>query len=266
MSEKVYSPKYYKRFKKGQNCGIYQIRNIVNGKLYIGSSKRLGARKRQHLSDLKCQRHPNRYLQRAYNKYGKESFVFEVIEFCSEEDRISIEQYWVDRIGTLFNKKGYNISEVVELPQVNTGSANTKSKRTIHVNTGKVYDSARIGALETGQSYSAIRACCLRQRVMKSGDVWRFIEDYEKLTEEEKGLLLEKKKQAKEVICLESKKIFKSITYASQSLGLNKRNISDCCAGGRWNVKGLHFLFIEDYRECLKQGIEPSPKKFRFSE
>lgn len=257
MSERIYSPKYFKRFKKDQNCGVYQIRNIENGKLYIGSSKRIGARKRQHFSDLKCQRHPNRYLQRAYNKYGKDKFIFEVIEFCSEEDRISEEQYWVNRMQTFHsNKKGYNISEVVDIPQACVGSANIKSKKTIHVNTGKIYSSARIGAAETGQSYSAVRNCCLKKRHMKSGDVWRFVEDYEKLTEEEKEQLMKKKEWSKRVICLENKKVFESIGAAANFFNLNKRNISSCCLRERNSINGVHFLFVDDYESRSKQEIE----------
>ena len=248
MNERIYSPKYYKRFQKGQNCGVYQIRNKVNDKLYIGSSKRLGSRKRQHFSDLRCHRHRNRYLQRAYDKYGEGSFIFEVIEFCSAEDRIEIEQYWVSKMQTFVNnQKGYNISEVVEIPQPCRGSDNIKSKRTIHVNTGKIYSSARIGAHETGQSYSAVRACCLKRGKMKSGDVWRFLEDYERLSDLEKASLLEVESINKPVICLEDKKVYESLGIAAKALNLNKGNISNCCLRKRWSVGGLHFLFLEVY-------------------
>ncbi len=64
--------------------GIYQIRNLKNGKVYIGSTTRkFWARKREHFNDLKHEKHDNPHLQNSYNKYGREEFEFEVLEKCS---------------------------------------------------------------------------------------------------------------------------------------------------------------------------------------
>ena len=59
------------------NSGIYKITNKVNGKFYIGSSVDLKDRWRRHRSHLKNGSHVNTHLQRSYNKYGKEAFIFE---------------------------------------------------------------------------------------------------------------------------------------------------------------------------------------------
>jgi group I intron endonuclease len=60
--------------------GIYKIVNIKNGKMYIGSSKNIKRRWSVHKSALKNNNHHSVYLQRAWNKYGKENFVYEVIK------------------------------------------------------------------------------------------------------------------------------------------------------------------------------------------
>lgn len=60
--------------------GIYRIVNTVNGKCYIGSSKDIDKRVRQHMGKLRAGTHINPYLQNAYNKYGEESFYTECIE------------------------------------------------------------------------------------------------------------------------------------------------------------------------------------------
>jgi group I intron endonuclease len=62
------------------NSGIYKITNKVNGKFYIGSSKNIKERWKQHRSDLKSGSHSNPHLQNSYNKYGKKNFKFEIIE------------------------------------------------------------------------------------------------------------------------------------------------------------------------------------------
>ena len=53
-----------------KKSGIYQIRNLVNGKIYVGSSVNLETRKTPHYWELENNRHNNQHLQRAYNKYG----------------------------------------------------------------------------------------------------------------------------------------------------------------------------------------------------
>ena len=88
------------------DSGIYQIRNLINDKIYIGSAIDLKWRNRQHFSDLKYNRHFNKYLQRAYNKYGIENFIFEVLIYCDEENCLLFEQRFLDYYwnkGILYN-------------------------------------------------------------------------------------------------------------------------------------------------------------------
>ena len=59
---------------------IYKIENTVNGKVYIGQTNDPEQRKRAHFGGLKRNKHENPYLQSAWNKYGEDSFYFEVID------------------------------------------------------------------------------------------------------------------------------------------------------------------------------------------
>lgn len=93
----------------GYGHGIYKITNIVNGKFYIGSAIKLIKRKADHFSKLSLNKHSNIFLQNAYNKYGKESFIFEVIERTSDKNElINLEQKWLDKLNP-FGDIGYNI-------------------------------------------------------------------------------------------------------------------------------------------------------------
>lgn len=89
------------------NKGIYTIKNLIDNKQYIGSSIRLLARWIQHRNALRRNSHFNIYLQRAWNKYGEQSFTFSILEEC-EFNLIQREEYWIDLLKTFNPKIGYN--------------------------------------------------------------------------------------------------------------------------------------------------------------
>lgn len=90
--------------------GVYKIKNLINNKVYIGSSFNTSERWGDHLYSLKKNTHVNRYLQRAFNKHGEKSYKFEVIETCSNEKLIGREQYWMDYYKSYQRRYGYNLS------------------------------------------------------------------------------------------------------------------------------------------------------------
>jgi group I intron endonuclease len=63
---------------------IYQITNMENGKYYIGSAESFEQRVWQHKNYLKRGVHKNPRLQAAWNKYGADVFVFEILEVVPE--------------------------------------------------------------------------------------------------------------------------------------------------------------------------------------
>ena len=87
--------------------GIYKIQSIRNFKVYIGSAINIQYRWKRHLSDLRKNKHHCITLQRHYNKYGESDLLFEVIEYCKEEELIKKEQSYLD----FFTKK-FNICDV----------------------------------------------------------------------------------------------------------------------------------------------------------
>lgn len=89
---------------------IYRIRNVINGKIYIGSSVNLKKRWYEHRRQLCNGDHGNHYLQASWKKYGEEAFLFEIVEECDHLDDAAMldrEQWHLDNSGCL--KNGYNI-------------------------------------------------------------------------------------------------------------------------------------------------------------
>ena len=77
-------------------CGIYCIKNIINDKMYIGQSVNCKDRLRTHRQELCRNSHDNIALIRAWNKYGEDSFVGELLEECSKENLNEREQWYFD--------------------------------------------------------------------------------------------------------------------------------------------------------------------------
>ena len=87
---------------------IYAIRNILNGKMYIGKTEHANPEKRykRHLTDAHKKRCKERALYRAINKYGAENFEFQVLEEVSTENASQREQHYIALYNTYHN--GYN--------------------------------------------------------------------------------------------------------------------------------------------------------------
>lgn len=91
------------------SSAIYWIKNIVNNKVYIGQGVDVDRRLKRHKSKLNAGTHENTYLQRSYNKYGSQSFIFEVIEICSIEELDDKERHWIKKMDSMNRAKGFNM-------------------------------------------------------------------------------------------------------------------------------------------------------------
>jgi group I intron endonuclease len=83
--------------------GIYQIRNILSGKRYIGSAKCFRIRWTSHRAKLGHGKHHSRHLQASWNKHGAEAFAFEILELCEPSELLVREQRWLDKRRPEFN-------------------------------------------------------------------------------------------------------------------------------------------------------------------
>lgn len=79
------------------SAGVYRITCKSNSHYYFGSSIKIESRFKNHILKLKTQNHRNHRLQRIYNKYGIDSLIFEVVEYCSPEETLIVEQKFLDK-------------------------------------------------------------------------------------------------------------------------------------------------------------------------
>lgn len=286
MEERIYNPQFFELITLKGKSGVYQIRNLQNNHVYVGSSKNLLDRYKFHFSTLKNNKHENPYLQSAYNKYGRENFIYEIIEFCEQEQRFNVEQYWINKFygnncyninkdatnppNHLGRKKGpmpeeskRKLSESLrkrykEHPELikqmsltrkgkNLGSNHVNSKPVICLETGKIYAAISEASRDTGAKTTNISACCTGKNKYNHGYHWLFKEDYDKLSKNEIDEILFTFNDCQQVVCLETDKKYISVFEAAKDTDMHHTTILECCYKKKNEAKGLHWVFYKDY-------------------
>lgn len=218
--------------------GIYQIRNSVNNKVYIGSSKDLYKRYSEHHSSLRQNKHKNTKLQNAYNKYGENVWYFEILEYITNEDMLlSREQHYIDAFNSV--QSGYNIAPIAGNTLHVYPSEETRKKMSI-AQKGKVVST------ETRKKLSALNKGRVRTPETKA-----------KISKSNKGQNMGASNvNATAIICLETLEIYPAINKLCRKFGYNRNTISKCCSGKRNTVYGLHFMYLNDYNIATDKEIQ----------
>lgn len=86
-----------------KSSGIYQIRNTVNGEVYVGSATSLRRRWYEHQSCLRRGVHHAVTLQRSWKKNGEVAFVFEPLLACAKGMLLFYEQRAIDVLRPKYN-------------------------------------------------------------------------------------------------------------------------------------------------------------------
>lgn len=208
-----------------KKSGIYQIRNLVNGKIYVGSSINLRKRMKDHFRDLRNNRHANQHLQKAYNKYGLDKFIFEVLEYVEKDMLLEREQYYIDTLNVV--KEGYNICPIA-------------------AHTFRVWTPAqkqnRCGANNPMYGKHLSEEHKKRISEAEKGRIpWN---KGRKMTESERLQVREYNGKSKRVQCVETKIIFLSTREAGRQYHITPSHISDCARGGRKTAGGYHWEYL----------------------
>lgn len=94
---------FVNRLEYKNKTGIYAIKNLVNGNLYIGQTMRsFQKRYWHHQWKLRNNQHDNIHLQNAWNLYGEENFIFDIVELCDDKTIIdNREKFWISHYKSL---------------------------------------------------------------------------------------------------------------------------------------------------------------------
>jgi group I intron endonuclease len=103
-----------------RQAGIFQVKNLKNGKVLLGSSTNLHGPLNKHRFMLSIGHHDNVALQNDWNQLGRDAFVFEILEvvkpsddpaFSVEDELTLLEQIWLEKLQP-FADRGYNLGPI----------------------------------------------------------------------------------------------------------------------------------------------------------
>lgn len=83
--------------------GLYEIKNRLSGKVYVGVASDFPRRFNRHRYELRHNRHHCLYLQRAWNKYGEAAFDFVIVKECTMAEALRLEQERLQDLSNLYN-------------------------------------------------------------------------------------------------------------------------------------------------------------------
>lgn len=105
LQKEIEKVKPFEFEREGRVAGVYCIRNLENGCVYIGASKDVSRRLSQHRNALRENVHYNDDLQFDWNDYGEECFQFTVLDFCDDDEIFERETEWIKSFDYLYNVK-----------------------------------------------------------------------------------------------------------------------------------------------------------------
>lgn len=87
--------------------GVYRIVSLIDGRIYIGSTKNIQVRIQKHRHCLKKGTHRSDILQSHHKTNGPDCIQFELIELCAKDQLLTREQHYLD-LHQPFEPVGFN--------------------------------------------------------------------------------------------------------------------------------------------------------------
>ena len=220
------------------NYYIYIITNLINNKKYIGKrSTRFSIEQDKYMGSGKI-------LLQAYQKYGKENFIKEIIEICSDEKELNKrEKYWIDYYNACNNENFYNIAEGGTGGNTYKGLSKEELERIKQIKSQqtKGENNPNYGKHFTEEQKIKM-SNSLKESYIKNKDHWGTT-----------GLLGDKNPLSKKIYCPELDNIYIGIREASRKLNIPSPNIiralksnGKFSAGKGPNKEKLHWFYMEE--------------------
>ena len=218
---------------------VYQHKNKINGKVYIGiTSQKL----EQRWGSQGCNYKSSPHFYSAIQKYGWDNFEHNILfTDLTKEQACLKEQELIKEYNSMNREFGYNSTSGGDIFTMNEETKQKISQAMIRNQNG------------LGHPCSEEK----KEKISNAQKGRKFTEEHkQKLSEaaknrhvpcsEEKKQILKEKSHKKSVYCEELDKIFESVQECSRQLGIPATSISKLCNGRGKTFKGYHLRYYND--------------------
>lgn len=225
--------------------GIYKITNLINNKIYVGSTNNFTYRKYSHKNKKN-----NTVISRAIHKYGWDNFTFDILEYCDSKFLAIRENYYFDLLQPFIDNNGYNI--------LRTATDNGWLGHTHTEETKRKMSESRMGLVPWNKGKTGLQKMCKEEKLLRSkkytGEGNPFYgkthtkETKKKLSDHAKMRDMScYNKQVVQIdkITLEEIKIWDSISDASEEIFNDRKNsaITAVCKGRIKSAGGFYWKY-----------------------
>ena len=112
------------------------------------------------------------------------------------------------------------------------------------IETGEIYQSATFAGNTLSIDIPSITACCGGTRRTAGGYHWEWVDKAPYEISACKEFAVDK--YGKKVKCIETGKIYRSLTEAARDCRIGRSHIADCCVGKRTTCGGYHWEWVDN--------------------
>lgn len=219
---------------------MYQHKNKINGKNYIGITKQ-EPKKRWGANGCNYKSSPHFYL--AIQKYGWDNFEHNILfTNLTKEEACLKEQELIKQFNSMNREFGYNSTFGGDIFIMNEETKQKISQSLMGNKNGLGHPCSeekkkKISEAQKGKKFTEEH----KQKLSEAAK-----NRHVPCSEEKKQKLSQNYPNKRKVYCEELNKIFNSVQQCSKELGIPATNISKLCGGRGKTLKGYHLRYYND--------------------
>lgn len=217
---------------------VYQHRNKINGKVYIGITMQTPEQRWRHGEGYKSSPH----FYAAIQKYGWNNFEHNILfQNLTKEEACKKEQELIAKYNSMNREYGYNSMSGGDIFVMNEETKQKISQSLMGNKNGLGHPCSEEKKKKISEAQKGRRLTEEHKQKLSEAAKKRHT-----LCSEQAKENIQKASHKKPVYCEELNKVFESVQECSRQLGIPATNISKLCNGRGKTLKGYHLKYYDD--------------------
>ena len=217
---------------------VYQHKNKINGKVYIGITMQDPERRWRYGEGYKSSPH----FYTAIQKYGWDNFEHNILfENLTKEEACQKEQELITEFNSMNRKYGYNSTSGGDVFTMNDETKQKISQAMMGNKNGLGHPCSEEKKKKISKAQKGKKLTEEHKQKLSEAAKKRHTPCSEKAKEN-----IRKASHKKPVYCEELNQVFESVQECSRQLGIPATNISKLCNGRGKTLKGYHLKYYDD--------------------